>query len=343
MRPQVFITRQLPLPVLRRLGEDCDYRLGTARGVLERPALLSGVREAQGLICLLTDKIDREVINAGAKLRVIANVAVGYNNIDVAAARERGIQVTNTPDVLTDATADLTWALILAVTRRVVEGDALLRAGRFTGWDFEMLLGAGLTNKTLGVIGYGRIGRAVARRATGFGMAVVYCGREDVAFRDDPQHEAVMLARQGATGPLNQSARLDGLAARRVTFNQLLELSDIITLHLPLAAATQHLLDRAAFARIKRTAYLINTARGPVVDEAALVEALKQGQIAGAGLDVYEREPEVSAPLLTMNNVVLLPHLGSATLETRTAMAMLAAENALDVLAGRAPRNPVGA
>lgn len=343
MRPQVFITRQLPLPVLRRLGENCDYRLGTDRGVLERQALLSGVREAEGLICLLTDKIDREVINAGAKLRVIANVAVGYNNIDVAAARERGIHVTNTPDVLTDATADLTWALILAVTRRVVEADAFLRAGRFSGWDFEMLLGAGLTNKTIGVIGYGRIGRAVARRATGFGMTVVYCGREDVAFRDDPQHEAVMLARQGVTGPLNQSARLDGLAARRVTFNQLLELSDVITLHLPLAAATQHLLDRAAFARMKRTAYLINTARGPVIDEAALVEALKQGQIAGAGLDVYEREPEVSAPLLAMDNVVLLPHLGSATLETRTAMAMLAAENALDVLAGRAPRNPVGA
>ena len=343
MRSQIFITRQLPVPVLQRVGEVCDYRLGTDRGVLDRAALLAGVRAAEGLICLLTDKIDREVINAGAKLRVIANVAVGYNNIDVAAARERGIHVTNTPDVLTDATADLTWALILAVTRRVVEGDAFLRAGKFAGWDFEMLLGAGLTNKTLGVIGYGRIGRAVARRATGFGMSVVYCGRDDVAFRDDPQHNAVMLARQTATGPLNQSARLDGLAARRVTFSQLLELSDVVTLHLPLAAATQHLLDRQAFARMKRTAYLINTARGPVVDEAALVEALEQGRIAGAGLDVYEREPEVNAPLLAMNNVVLLPHLGSATFETRTAMAMLAAENALDVLAGRAPRNPVGA
>jgi glyoxylate reductase len=342
MRPQVFITRQLPLPVLRRLGEVCDYRLGTDRGVLDRAALLAGVREAEGLICLLTDKVDREVIEAGAKLRVIANVAVGYNNIDVAAARARGIHVTNTPDVLTDATADLTWALILAVTRRVVEGDAFLRAGKFTGWDFEMLLGAGLTNKTLGVIGYGRIGRAVARRATGFGMGVVYCGRDDVAFRDDPQHDALMLARQSATGPLNQSARLDGLAARRVTFNQLLEFSDVVTLHLPLAATTQHLIDSQAFARMKRSAYLINTARGPVVDEAALVEALQQGRIAGAGLDVYEREPEVSAPLLTMDNVVLLPHLGSATLETRTAMAMLAAENALNVLGGRAPRNPVG-
>lgn len=342
MRPQVFVTRQLPVPVLRRLGEVCDYRLGTERGVLDRAALLAGVREAEGLICLLTDKIDREVIDAGTKLRVIANVAVGYNNIDVAAARARGLAVTNTPDVLTDATADLTWALILGVTRRVIEGDAFLRAGKFSGWDFEMLLGTGLTGKTLGVIGYGRIGRAVARRAPGFGLTVIYCGRDDIAYRDDPQHEAVMRARQSVTGPLNQSARIDGLAARRVTFNQLLEMADIITLHVPLAATTQHLIDRQACARMKRTAYLINTARGPVVDEAALVEALQQGRIAGAGLDVYEREPEVSAPLLAMSNVVLLPHLGSATLETRTAMAMLAVENTIEVLSGRAPRNAVG-
>jgi len=341
MRPQVFVTRQLPKPVMDRLGQVCDCRIGTTQGELGREALLEGVRDSDGLVCLLTDHIDREVLSAAPKLRVVANVAVGYNNIDVAAAQQRGVFVTNTPDVLTDATADLTWALILAVTRRVVESDAFLRAGKFTGWDFEMLLGTGLSGKTLGVVGYGRIGRAVARRATGFGMCVIYCGRDDIAYRDDPQHNALMLARQSATGPLNQSARIDGLAARRVTFNQLLEMSDILTLHLPLAAATRHLINMATFSRMKPTAYLINTARGPVVDETALAEALRQGRIAGAGLDVYEHEPQVSVPLIEMPNVVLLPHIGSATHETRTAMAMLAAENAIDALSGRTPRNVV--
>ncbi len=323
---------------MSRLAEVCDYRIGAERGALDREALLAGMSEADGLICLLTDTIDREVIAAGARLRVIANVAVGYNNIDAAAAQQRGIYVTNTPDVLTDATADLTWALILTVTRRIVEADAFTRAGRFTGWDFDLLLGSGLTGKTLGIVGYGRIGRAVARRATGFGAQVVYCGRDDIAFRDDPQHNAMMATRQSPTSPLSQSARLEGLAARRVSFDQLLALSDIVTLHTPLAAATQHLIDRNAFARMKPTAFLINTARGPVVDEAALIEALRQKRIAGAGLDVYEREPEVSAELLTMSNVVLLPHLGSSTVETRTAMAMLAVENAIDALSGRVPR-----
>jgi glyoxylate reductase len=323
---------------MNRLAEICDYQIGAQHGVLDREALLAGVRDADGLVCLLTDTIDREVVNAGAKLRVIANVAVGYNNIDVIAAQQRGIYVTNTPDVLTDATADLTWALILAVTRRIVEADAFARAGKFTGWDFELLLGAGLTGKTLGVVGYGRIGRAVARRATGFGMQVIYCGRDDIAFRDDPQHNAIMTARQNLTNPLSQSARLEGLAARRVSFYQLLERADALTVHVPLAAATQHLIDRHAFARMKPAAFLINTARGPIVDEAALVEALQQKRIAGAGLDVYEHEPEIQAGLLTMSNVVLLPHIGSATIETRTAMAMLAVENAIDALSGRVPR-----
>jgi glyoxylate reductase len=341
MRPQIFVTRQLPAPAINRLAEVCDYQIGVEHGVLDRDSLLAGVREADGLICLLTDVVDREVIEAGTRLRVIANVAVGYNNIEVAAARARGVYVTNTPDVLTEATANLTWALILAATRRIVEADAFTRAGKFTGWDFDMMLGSGITGKTLGVVGYGRIGRAVARRATGFGMQVVYSGRDDVAFRDDPHHNSIMLARQGQTSPLSQSARLDGLAARRVSFYQLLEMADIVTLHVPLAAATHHLIDRAAFAQMKRSAYLINTSRGPVVDEAALVGALRERRIAGAGLDVYEREPEISAPLLEMSNVVLLPHIGSATIETRTAMATLAVENAIDVLSGRAPRSEV--
>jgi len=323
---------------MNRLAEVCDCQVGAQRGALDREALLAGVREVDGLVCLLTDIIDREVIDAGTRLRVIANVAVGHNNIDVATAKQRGIYVTNTPDVLTDATADLTWALILALTRRIVEADTFTRAGRFTGWDFELLLGAGLTGKTLGIVGYGRIGRAVARRSSGFGVQVIYCGRDDIAFRDDPQHNAMMLARQNVTSPLSQSARLDGLAARRVPFWQLLEKADIVTLHVPLAATTQHLIDAAALARMKPTAYLINTARGPIVDEAAVVEALQQGRIAGAGLDVYEREPEISAALLGMSNAVLLPHVGSATIETRTAMAMLAVENAIDALSGRVPR-----
>ena len=341
MRPTVFVTRQLPQPVMDRLGEVCDYRVGTTAGELTREALLAGVRDADALVCLLTDTVDREIIAAGSKLRVIANVAVGFNNIDVAAANERSIVVTNTPGVLTEATVDLTWALILAVTRRVVESDGFLRAGKFTGWDFDMLLGSGLTGKTIGIIGYGRIGRAVARRATGFGMGVIYCGRDDIAYRDDPQHNTTLMTRQTATSPLTQSARIDGLAARRVTFNQLLEHSDIISLHVPLAATTKHLLNTAAFAKMKSSAYLINTARGPVIDETALVRALQQGQLAGAGLDVFEHEPAVTAPLLEMPNVVLLPHIGSATTETRTAMAMLAVENAIDVLSGRNPRNPV--
>lgn len=331
---------------MKRLGEVCQYRVGTEHGALAREDLLAGVRDVDGLVCLLTDTINREVIDAGAKLRVIATVAVGYNNVDVTAAQQRGIYVTNTPEVLTDATADLTWSLILAATRRIVESDAFLRAGKFTGWDFEMLLGTGLTGKILGVIGYGRIGRAVARRAPAFGVSVIYCGRDDIAFRDDPQHNALMMARQSkaaaaATGPLNQSIRMEGLSARRVTFSQLIEMADIITLHVPLAAATHHLIDRNVFERMKPSAYLINTARGPIVDESALVDALLGGKLAGAGLDVYEREPEVTAPLLTMSNVILLPHLGSATRETRTAMAMVAVENAIDALSGRVPRNVV--
>jgi glyoxylate reductase len=343
MGPRVFVTRRLPAPALKRLGEFCDYRIGSESGDLSREALLEGVRSIEGVICLLTDRIDREVIEAGSMLKVIANVAVGYNNIDAVFAKQRGVFVTNTPDVLTDATADLTWALILATTRRIVEADGFLRAGKFTGWDFGMFLGMGLTGKTLGIIGYGRIGRAVARRATGFGMHVVYCGRDDIAYRDDPQHEARLMTRQSGawtmTGPLNQSARIDGLSAKRVSFNQLLEMADVITIHLPLAAATNHLIDRQALARMKSTAYLINTARGPIVDEAALVETLQAGRLAGAGLDVYEKEPEVNAAWLAMSQVVLLPHIGSATRETRANMALLAVENTIEALNGRTPRN----
>jgi glyoxylate reductase len=336
MKPRVFVTRQLPAPALARLGEVCDYVVGAEHEPLSRADLLAGVRDAAGLICLLTDRVDREVIAAGPNLRVIANVAVGYNNIDVAAAKERNLHVTNTPDVLTDATADLTWALILATTRRLLEADAFTRAGKFTGWDFELLLGSGLTGKTLGLAGFGRIGRAVGRRAVAFGMQVLYCGSDELAFRDDPSRQ-----RRFAEPVAPFAPRSDSFAPKRVSFYQLLEKADIVSLHAPLAATTRHLFDREAFARMKPGVYFINTARGPIVDEAALVEALQSGKLAGAGLDVYEHEPAIHPALLPMPNVVLLPHIGSATLETRTAMAMLAVENTLDVLSGRSPRNPV--
>lgn len=336
MKPRVFVTRRLPEPALARLGQACEYRIGAEHGVLDRAALLAGVHEAAGLICLLTDTIDRAVIEAGHQLRVIANVAVGYNNIDAAYAKQRGLIVTNTPDVLTDATADLTWALILAVTRRLVEADQFTRAGKFEGWDFDLLLGSGLTGKTLGVIGFGRIGKAVGRRAVGFGMQVIYCGSDEIAYRDDPSH-----ARLAAPPHSTPKWRSDNFAPRRVSFDQLLHQADIITLHVPLTATTKYLLDATAFAHMKPGAYLINTARGPVADEAALAAALQSGHLAGAGLDVYEREPAIHPALLSMSNVVLLPHIGSATLETRTAMAMLAVENIIDVLSDRPARTPV--
>lgn len=336
MKPRVFVTRRLPEPALARLGQVCEYRVGTEHGILSRPALLAGVQEVEGLICLLTDTIDRAVIEAGHQLRIVANVAVGYNNIDVPFAKQRGLTITNTPDVLTDATADLTWALILAVTRRIIEADQFTRAGKFDGWDLDMLLGTGLTGKTLGVIGFGRIGKAVGRRAVGFGMQVIYCGSDEIAYRDDPTH-----ARLAAAPHSTPKWRSDSFAPRRVSFNQLLQQADILTLHVPLAATTKHLLDAAAFAHMKPRAYLINTARGPVVDEAALAAALQSGHLAGAGLDVYEREPEIHPALASLPNVVLLPHIGSATLETRTAMALLAVENTIDVLSGHPARTPV--
>lgn len=346
MRPFVFVTRKLPDAALDRLSEVCDFEVGTDRATLAREALLRGVSRAEGLICLLTDRIDRELMDAAPKLKVIANVAVGYNNVDVATAQQRGIFVTNTPGVLTDATADLTWALILSVTRRVAEADAWVRAGNFKAWDFDLFPGFGLTGRTLGIVGYGRIGRAVARRATGFGLMVQYCGRNEIAFRDDPTSATLRGRTSSSPALINDSVRLtaslqDGLSVRRAGFYELLAQSDIVSLHVPMAATTKYLIDREALAHMKPTAFLINTARGEVVDEAALVEALKRGTIAGAGLDVYEHEPQISPELLALNNVVLLPHIGSATRETRLAMALTAIENALEALAGRTPRNVV--
>ena len=266
------------------------------------------------LICLLTDTIDAAVLDtAGARLKIVANVAVGYNNIDVPACRARGVAVTNTPDVLTNACADFTWALILAVTRRLGEGERVVRAGAWGGWALDYLLGMELRGKQLGLVGLGRIGRAVAEKAPAFGMRVAYATRTPA---DIP----------GAT---------------HMPLDRLLASSDVVSLHCPMTPETRHLIDQKALTKMKRSAYLINTSRGPVVDEGALAWALKERLIAGAALDVYEKEPEIHPGLMTLENVLLIPHLASATTETRTGMADLAVSNALAVVSAQPPITPV--
>lgn len=316
-RPIVYITRLLPRPVLNAIPG--QYRLLTEPA--DRPPtekeLRRGFAEAHAVICTLTDRIDASLLSHATKLKIIANYAVGYNNIDLPIAAERGIVVTNTPDVLTDATADLTWALLLALTRRVVEGDAWLRTGTWPGWTPTQMLGADVSGKTLGIVGMGRIGQAVAQRAAGFRMPVMYAGRRSV------------------TSP-------SGVSWTKRSLDEVLAESDFISLHVTLTEATRHLIDGRKLALMKPTAFLINTSRGPVVDESALVSALGAGTIAGAGLDVYEQEPIVSAGLLSLPNVVLLPHLGSATLETRVRMGLICLDNIAAVLEGRPAPNRVG-
>jgi glyoxylate reductase len=298
---------------MARLEAECDVERYEGRGELPHDELVRRVAGKQALISLITDKVDRAVIEAGADLRIIANVAVGYNNVDAAAARERGIIVTNTPDVLTGATADLTWALILGITRRVGEGERVVRRNAWPGWAFDQLLGMELRGKQLGIIGYGRIGKAVAARAEPFGMRIAYVARGS-----------------------------DDRTPGAMPFDRLLATSDVVSIHVPLTPETRHLIDQPALARMKRSAYLVNVSRGPVVDESALVWALKNRIISGAALDVYEEEPKVHPELLPLENVLLAPHLGSATTETRTAMADLAASNVLAVLNGQAPLSPAG-
>jgi glyoxylate reductase len=274
--------------------------------------------EADALLCLLTDRVDAALLDRAPRLRIVANAVVGYEHVDVRACAARGIVVTNAPDVLTEATADLAWALILATVRRLPQAERSLRAGEFHGWGFWDYLGGDLAGATLGIFGMGRIGRAVARRAAGFGMRVAY-------------HSRTRL-------PADEEARL---GAEPVSFDDLLARSDVLTLHAPLTAETRHAVGREALGRMRPGSYLVNTARGALVDEAALVEALRSGPLAGAGLDVYEREPEITPGLLDLPNVVLLPHVGSATRDTRTRMAMLAARNVHAVLGGRPPLTPV--
>lgn len=319
MSPRVLVSRRLPeagLAPLREAGLDVDVYDGDTP--IPRGELLARVEGADGIVTLMSERVDDELLKAaGPQLKVVANYAVGYDNIDLEACSRHGVVATNTPDVLSDTTADMAFALLLAVARRIRSGDSLVRSGDWTGWEPEQLLGAQVTGATLGIVGMGRIGRALARRARGFDMRLLYHNR-----RADPEAEREL----GAT-----YAALD----------ELLGASDFVSLHAPLTPETRHLIGGRELRAMKKTAVLINTARGPVVDETALVSALRDGTIAGAGLDVFEHEPEVHPGLLDMDNVVLTPHLGSATLETRTAMALLCSHAVLAVLAGRKPENVI--
>ena len=314
MKTTVFVSRKIP-----RAGIDILEEAGMAvevnpeDRVLTAEELMVGCRGKDGLLCLLTDTIDRAFLKKMSQLKGIANMAVGYNNIDVNAAAERGIPVSNTPGVLTEAAADLTWALLVATARRLSEAERYLRAGEFTGWGPLLFLGGDLPGRTLGIIGAGRIGTAVGVRSQGFRMKIIYT---------DPNRNMVL------------EEELDG---RRVELDTLLAQSDFITLHVPLTEKTRHLIGTRELNRMKKTAYLINTSRGPVVDEEALVEALQSGEIAGAGLDVFEKEPHIHPGLLSLPSAVLLPHIGSATIETRTRMAEMAARNLVAMMKGERP------
>ena len=310
----VLITRRLPGSSVARLAAHHEVDLHSGAEPMSTEQLHERLEGKAGVVVLLGGRIDRAAIDAaGPSLKIIANVAVGYDNLDVAYAVSRGIVCTNTPDVLTDATADLTWALILGVTRRLGEGERLLRAGAWKGWGFDFMLGSSLAGKLLGIVGGGRIGRAVATRAAAFGMRVA------VHSRRDPQWPGVEY----------------------MGLDRLISTADILSLHVPLTPETRHLIDRTTLTRMKRSAYLINTTRGAVVDEGALAWALKEHLIAGAALDVFEREPEVHADLLGLENALLIPHLGSATRETRAAMADLAIDNVLAVLSGQPALTPI--
>lgn len=316
-KPAIYVTRLLVAPVMAAIHERFELTLEPNASPPARGTLAQGLRCADAIIPTLTEQIDATLLQETPRLKVIANHAVGYNNIDLQAATARGIVVTNTPDVLTNATADLTLALLLAVARRIIEGHRLVQTGAWTGWEPTQLLGAEVSGQTLGIVGMGRIGQAVARRAMGFGMTVLYASRTSV-----PSPDSMTPWRQ-------------------VTLETLLRQSDFISLHVPLTPDTHHLIGKKAFSLMRPTAILLNTSRGPVVDEAALAAALKDGRLAGAGLDVYEEEPKIHPGLLDLPQVVTLPHLGSATLDTRVRMGMMCVENVLAVLEGRPAPNRV--
>jgi glyoxylate reductase len=312
----VYVTYPIPSPGLELLRKEFDVRLHDSETRPSTDEIATAASGCAGLLTLIRDPIDAPLMDRLPGLRAIANYGVGYDNVDVGAATARGIMVTNTPDVLTDATADLAFALLLAAARRLGEGERMVRAGKFEGWTPKLLVGADLVGATLGLVGYGRIAAAVGRRALGFGMRLIHTSHHEHADAETP-------------------------GSRRVTLDEVLAESDFVSIHVPLTDETRHLIDAVALGKMKPTAYLINTARGPIVDEAALAEALAERRIAGAGLDVYEREPEVHAALLRLDNVVLLPHIGSATVGARAAMSSVAATNLTAALSGRRPPNLV--
>jgi glyoxylate reductase len=314
----VLVARALPKKAEDLLAQHCHLDIHRGETPLSKSELMARLANKAALICQLTQQVDAEVLAAGSELRVVANVAVGYDNIDVVAASQRGIAVTNTPGVLDDTTADFTWALLLAVARRVVEADRFLRSGQWKGWDLMLFLGGDVHGKTLGIFGLGRIGQRVAERAKGFRMRVLY-------------HDAIRAAAEAE----------ERLGVEWVTKEQLLREADFVTLHVPLTPETRHFIGVREIALMKESAYLINASRGPVVDEAALVGALEQKRIAGAALDVFEKEPSIHPMLITYPNVVVAPHIASASVETRTRMAVMAAENVVAVLEGRRPPNLV--
>ncbi len=316
-RPTLYLSRLLPDPVMAIVRERFQLVEEPLDALPAPPALCAGLCQADAAIVTLGDRIDAETIHSATRLKILANYAVGYNNIDLAAARARGLIVTNTPDVLTDATADLTWALLLATARRVVEGDSLVRSGHWTGWSPTQLMGAEVSGKTLGIIGMGRIGQAVAHRAVGFRMPVRYHQRQPITTTSLPR-EWVYRSLQDLLGE-----------------------ADIMTIHVPLTPNTHHLIGARELAWMRPTAFLINTARGPIVDEGALVEALKTGIIAGAGLDVYEQEPAIHPALAELKQVVLLPHLGSATLHARVQMGLVCLKNIQAVMDGHPAPNRI--
>jgi len=322
VKPKILLTRVLPQQGMHVLREHFDLETNPDDRVMPGAQVKSRIQDKEGLACLLTDNIDADIIDNAPHLKVIANYAVGFDNIDVSAATKRKIPVTNTPDVLTEATADLTMGLLVSVARRIVEADAFLRAGGFKGWAPELLAGSDVYGKVLGIIGFGRIGRAVARRAQGFNMTVIY----------------------------SDAARLPGKIEEEYgvqyrALGELLKEADYVSLHAPLNERTHHLISESEFRMMKRSAYLINVARGPIIDEKALARALEAGEIAGCALDVYENEPEVGPGLLNAPNTVLVPHIGSASIEARTKMALMVAQNLIAVLVGgvRPPNvvNPV--
>jgi len=317
--PRIVVTSELPGDALSLLMGRASVQVKRAKGLRSEAEVVRCLSVARGAVTLLTDPITEAVLAGCPALRVVSNVAVGLDNVDLAACARRGVVVTHTPDVLTESCADLTWALLLGAGRRVAEGDRFVRAGKYKGWRLDLLLGADFRNKILGIVGMGRIGQAVARRAAPFGFRVVYTQRTR----------------------LPQSVEA-ALGARFAPLDELLRTSDVVSLHCPLTAETRHLLSRQRLSMLKPSAILLNTARGPLVDEEALVEALGSGRLFAAGLDVFEKEPRLAPGLKDLSNVLLLPHLGSASRETREEMARLAVRDCLAVVEGRPPRHPVG-